>query len=145
MFIGQHSCQIKDSQRFQLPSVFLKELGGEVVITQGFDRNLLALPVETFKSLSKIVSSLNIADPLARGLQRMLLGSAVYIQLGQDGTVNLPSTLSEFAKLASEAVVVGQGNFFEVWSTTLWEQQELNLQDAEANAHRFSSVDLSGF
>jgi len=144
VFIGQYRCSVKDNNRVEIPPAFRDSFASQLVITQGFDRNILVLPLETFGNLSRLVSALNIADPLARGLQRMLLGNAAYATIDQAGGISLPGALKEFAQMASDAVMVGQGNFIELWAQPLWYQQELNLQDAEANAMRFSSVNLAG-
>jgi len=144
LFIGQYHCSIEENNRVEIPAAFRDLLTGRAVITQGFDRNILVLPVEAFQDLSKLVAALNIADPLARGLQRMLLGNASNSVIDQSGAISLPDSLKEFAQLASDVVLVGQGNFFEVWSQALWHQQELYLQDAEANSQRFTSVNLAG-
>jgi len=57
--------------------------------------------------------------------------------------VVLPGPLREFANLAGEAVLIGLGDYFEVWAPALWSQQEANLQDAEANGMRFATLDLA--
>jgi DNA-binding transcriptional regulator/RsmH inhibitor MraZ len=45
--------------------------------------------------------------------------------------------------LEGEAIVVGQGEYFEIWLPAEWNQQVQNLQDTEANAHRFSAFNLA--
>lgn len=144
MFIGQYQCSLEENNRLGLPAAFRDLLAGGLVITQGFERNILILPAEKFQNLSQLVSSLNIADPLARGLQRMLLGNAAYGSMDASGLISLPDTLKDFAQLTSRVVLVGQGNYLEVWSQNMWQQQEVNLQDAEANSSRFISMNLTG-
>ncbi len=51
-------------------------------ITQGFDRNLQVLTAGAFQEIYRKVISLNIADPLARLLLRLILGTAT--ELGMD-------------------------------------------------------------
>jgi MraZ protein len=144
LFYGQYFSSIDENNRVEIPAGFRELLGGRVVITQGFDRNIMALPVEAFQDLSKLVTALNIANPLARGLLRMLLGNASYVDIDQSGVISLTGSLKEFAKLGSEVVLVGQGKYIEVWSQALWHQQQIDLQDAEANSERFISMNLAG-
>lgn len=144
MFYGQFFCSFDENNRAEIPARFRELLGGRIVITQGFDRNIMALPVEVFQELSKLLVALNIANPLARGLLRMLLGNASYVDIDQSGVINLTDSLKEFARLGSEVVLVGQGKYFEIWSQALWQQQQIDLQDAEANSERFISMDLAG-
>lgn len=144
MFIGLYHLSFDKNNRVEIPAAVRELLAGQVIITQGFERNILMIPLETFQSLFKLVAALNIADPLARGLQRMLLGNASYAIIDQSGTVDLPESLKEFARLASEVVLVGQGKYMEVWSMASWQEQEINLQDAESNSERFISLNLAG-
>jgi len=144
LFYGQYNRSIDKHHRLEIPAGLRAALDGRVVITQGFDRNLLALPVDAFKDLARLVSALNIADPLARGLMRLLLGNAAYCEIDQTGSVVVPAALEQLAELQAEAVWVGQGKYLEIWSQALWRDQELSLQDAEANSQRFSSMNLAG-
>ena len=144
MFFGQYHYPFDENYRVEIPENFRELLAGQVVVTQGFDRNILVLSVEAFQDLTKLVMSLNIADPLARGLMRMLLGNASYSKIDQAGSISLQAPLKEFAGIQTGVVLVGQGKYFEVWSQALWQQQELYLQDAEANSQRFTSMNLAG-
>ncbi len=144
MFIGQHQSLCSEKNSLEIPEVYRGFFGGKVVVTQGFEKNILILPVETFEKLSKLLMALNITDPLVRGLQRLLLGSASYSQIDRDGSIDLPAALKQFAGLTSKAILVGQGGYFEVWSQDGWKKQEKDLQDAQENSSRFSSLNLAG-
>jgi MraZ protein len=144
LFYGQYHNQFKENNRLEIPANFRELLAGRVVITQGFDRNILALSLEAFEDLSRLVMALNITDPLARGLMRMLLGNASFLEIDQSGAISLKGSLKEYAGLDSEVVLVGQGKYFELWSRAVWHEQEIDLQDAEANSQRFASINLGG-
>jgi MraZ protein len=144
LFYGQHQRSIDKNNRVEVPANLRAALDGRVVITQGFDRNLLALPEAVFNELTRLLTALNMADPLARGLMRMLLGNATYCDIDEAGSVVIPPKLEQLAGLESETVWVGQGKYLEIWSQLLWDEQELALQDAEANSQRFISMNLSG-
>jgi DNA-binding transcriptional regulator/RsmH inhibitor MraZ len=51
--------------------------------------------------------------------------------------------LRDLADLKDEAVFVGQGDHFEIWSGELWQKQQEKLNDAETNAKLFATLDLS--
>jgi len=101
------------------------------------------LPTNTFDHLVQHLSSLNLADPLARLLSRMLLGGAEFLEAGQDGTLTLPKELAGFAGLTEGIIFVGQGDYFELWSPDRWEKQKELLRDVQANAQRFSAFQIS--
>ncbi len=112
-------------------------------MTRGFDRNLQVLSTGAFRQMYTRAMSLNIADPLARLLLRLFLGSAVELEPDKRGTVTVPDELKAFAGLHEDLLLVGQGDYFEIWAPDLWSQQEAQLQDVEANSSRFSTLGVS--
>ena len=144
MFLGQHNFSLEESNRLTVPPVFREELGRGAFITQGFDRNLWVLSADEFQAVYARFAALNIADPLARLLLRMVLGNAVELVIDELGRMVIPQELRDFAGLGKEAVLVGQGKYFEIWAPASWQKQELALQDAEANADRFAGLAITG-
>ena len=143
MFFGQYHYSFDDQDRLMIPPRFRDLLAEGLFITQGFDRNLVILTPVAFQEIYQLVMNLNIADPLTRFLMRMILGNATELEVDATGRVALPTHLREFAGLAGEAVLIGLGDYFEVWAPALWSQQQTTLQDAEANATRFVSLNLA--
>ena len=143
MFIGQYHYAINDESRLTIPAGFRERLSGGAFVTQGFDRNLWVLTAQAFQEIYRRVTAMNLADPLARLLLRMILGAASELDMDQAGSILIPQNLRAFANLNGEAVLVGQGDYFEVWSPALWHEQETQLQDAETNAQRFVMLDLA--
>jgi MraZ protein len=86
---------------------------------------------------------LNIADPAARLLFRLILGHASKLDLNASGQVFIPQDLLAFAGLEKEIILLGQGDYLEAWAPEDWEKQAANLLDTEANASRFAQLDLS--
>jgi MraZ protein len=129
--------------RLPVPGAFKDELSGSHFITQGFDRNLLILTAGAFQEVYRRVTSLNIADPLARLLLRMILGTAHEFEMDAGGRVVIPDDLRAFAGLDLNALLVGQGDYLEIWSPELWDAQAAQINDAEANGARFAMLTIS--
>jgi DNA-binding transcriptional regulator/RsmH inhibitor MraZ len=55
----------------------------------------------------------------------------------------VPQNLRQAIMLESEAIVAGQGEYFEVWTPDAWNEQMNQLQDIETNNQRFATLDLS--
>jgi MraZ protein len=87
--------------------------------------------------------ALNLAEPIARLLLRLFLGSAVELQAERSGLVAIPEELRQFAGLQDELVLVGQGDYFEIWAPELWGKQEAQLRDADANSSRFAALPMA--
>ena len=88
---------------------------------------------------------MNMADPLARTLRRKIIGSASRVEIDKAGRILIPEFLCEKAGILSEheVVLVGQGVYFEIWSSEEWALQQQILDEAETNNERFKVLDLS--
>lgn len=143
MLLGKFSRTVNKESRFSVPPQFREELAGGAYITQGFDRNLQVLSAGAFQEIYQRVTSLNIADPLARLLLRMILGTAHELESDDQNQVTIPDALRDFAGLRRNVLLVGQGDYFEIWAPEQWAVQEAELKDAEANSHRFAALTVA--
>lgn len=143
MFLGQYQHTLDEKNRLTVPARFRELLSEGAFVTQGFDRNLMVLTQAAFEQVYARLNAMNMADPSARLLRRLILGNAYQVEIDKAGRMLLPQPLREFAALDGEAVIVGQGDYFEVWSPQAWQEQQQKLADAEANAQRFAALNLS--
>jgi len=65
------------------------------------------------------------------------------VEVDKVGRVLVPANLRQFAALEGNAVIAGQGGYFEVWSPAEWEKQTAEINDIEANNQRFATLNLS--
>ncbi len=144
MFLGQYDHNLDDKGRLMIPARFRELLEGRAIITQGFDRCLMVMTDSYFKQVSERLNSMNLADPNARLMRRLIYASAFQVEVDKVGRVLVPQALREFAGLDSEAIVAGQGEYFEVWTPAAWNEQVKLIQDTEANNQRFATLNLSG-
>ncbi len=143
MFLGQFKQTLSDGHEFEIPEEFRKPLVDCLYLTRGFEQNLLLMSESIFKERSQRLAALNIADPLVRLLQRLLLGNAVKINVSNSGKVQIPDDLVSAAGLQDDIVLVGQGDYAEIWSPGNWEEQNTSLKDTKANETRFAKLDLA--
>jgi MraZ protein len=128
--------------RIKFPESFLALLKTSVVVTQGFERNLLVLPVDSFTEMVRQIAAMSQTDPMVRLLTRILIGNAHEVKVAASGKIQIPEYLRKFSNLEQEAIVVGVGDYFEVWSQACWEVQLSRMQDFDANANRFTGHTL---
>jgi len=144
MFIGQYQHNLDDKGRLMIPARFRELLEGGAYITQGFDKCLMVLTDAYFKQVYERIEAMNLADPTARLLRRLILANAYPIVADKVGRILVPQNLRAFLGIENgELIVAGQGEYFEVWTPVLWSEQMTQLQDTEANNQRFSTLDLS--
>lgn len=141
MLLGLYTCILENDNRLILPDDFRLVYKDGIYLTQGFDRNMMVLTRPAFEVLYKRITSLNLADPVARLLFRMLLGSVHSMELESNGGIRIPEKLREFASIGQTAIAVGQGDFMELWSPDEWNKQEERLHTVEAD--RFSTLFIS--
>ncbi len=117
MYLGQYHLDLDKDYRMVVPAGFRELFAQGAYITRGFEQNLLVMSERDFQERCKQVAALNITDPNARLLQRLLLGNAVRLEINASGQVLLPSELMAFAGLEKEIILVGQGDYFECLGT----------------------------
>lgn len=143
MFLGQYQHSLDEKGRLTIPAAFRDTLGEGAFISQGFDRNLMVMSAAYFQLVYERLNSMNITDPATRLLRRLVLSSAYQVEVDKAGRILLPPKPRQFLALSNEATLVGQGEYFEIWTPAEWALQMENLQNTEANAQRFSMLDLS--
>ena len=143
MFLGHYRHTLDEKGRLMIPARFRELLNGGAFVTQGFDRCLMVMTESYFNEVSDRLNAMNLADPTARLMRRLIFGNAYPIEVDKVGRVLVPSGLRQFAELESEAIVAGQGDYFEVWAPGAWNEQVKQMQDTETNGQRFSTLDLS--
>jgi MraZ protein len=143
MFCGQYRHNLDNKGRLTIPARFRELLEGGAYVTQGFDKNLMVLSVPSFDFISQSVNQMSLTNSMARELRRLLFSTASRVEPDKNGRILLPQFLRDVAELNTEAVIVGVGNYFEIWSPAPWNEQITRLMDTDANAQRFAPLDLT--
>jgi MraZ protein len=144
MFLGQYHHSMDNKGRLTIPSRFRDLLLSDgAYITQGFDHNLMLLTEPFFMRIYERVNQISMTDPVARKLKRWIFSSAERVEFDKVGRILIPDFLRQSAGLNGEAVVVGVGNYVEIWDPSLWNDQVSQLQDDDADFQRFAMLDLS--
>jgi len=142
-FFGRYEHTIDEKGRITIPSEYREVLGDSVYVTQGFDGNLQAFHIQIFERLSEQLRSIGFLSPNSRLLRRLLFSNAKQINFDSAGRILIPAFLRETANLEATAMVVGMGEFFEIWMPERWQAQQDALNDVEANEQRFGALDLT--
>ena len=139
MILGQYESTIGAKHQAGLPKKFRDELGEKLIVTKGFEKCLIIVSEENWKTLLEGTEGKPFTSKSTRELQRFLLGSASYVELDQKGRFVIPEYLREFAQLSSEIVFVGIQRFVELWDKKKWEEHQAELaKNIESIAERLS-------
>jgi MraZ protein len=143
MFLGQYQHNLDEKGRLMIPARYRELLAAGAFIMQGFDRCLMVMTDNHFKEVYERINAMNMADPNARLLRRLILSTAYPVEIDKVGRILVPMNLRQFNGIDGEAIVAGQGEYFEVWNPAEWNEQINQLQDIEMNNQRFATLDLS--
>jgi MraZ protein len=102
----------------------------------------MVLRTPTFEAMSRRVNQMSFTNASVRELSRVLFSRAERVEPDGSGRILIPQFLRERVNLDGEALVVGAGNYFEIWSPDLWNKQIDHLQKSQDNAQYFAGLDL---
>ena len=108
-----------------MPSRYREELiercDGKLVITIDLaDPCLCIYPLSDWERIETQLSQMPSLRPETRQLYRLLIGSAVDLELDNSGRLLIPARLREQAGLAKQVMLVGQLNKFQLWDEKQW-------------------------
>lgn len=142
MLLGQYDVKLSEKYQVALPKKFRDELGDRLIITKGFERCLIVVSEENWKTLLEGTEGKPFTNKATRELQRFLLGNATYVELDSKGRFVLAEFLREFAGVKSEIVFAGVQKFVEIWDKEQWEKHQKELSNnIESIAERLTAGD----
>ncbi len=127
MLLGQFASTIGEKARTAFPKKFRDVLGQNVILTQGFEKSLIAVSEEGWKALLEGTEGLPFTDASARETQRFLLGGAAFVELDEKGRFILPDYLRKYAEIAEEVIFIGMYRYVEIWDKKRWEEYNKHL------------------
>jgi MraZ protein len=137
MFRGATKITLDAKGRLAMPTRYRERIdersNGRLVATvDRSDPCLLIYPLPEWEEIELKLRRLPTLNPVARRLQRLMIGHATDLELDANGRILLPPSLREYARLAKTVMLIGQGNRFELWDEAQWnENRETWLQADE--------------
>ena len=98
----------------------LLECGRALVLTAHPDGCALIYPMSAWQRVREKVQEFPSFHPQASWWKRLLLGFEEHVAPDASGRVLLSPALRQHAKLEREAMMVGQGHYFELWDSGVW-------------------------
>ena len=127
MFRGATKVTLDAKGRLAIPTRYRERLStrceGQLVVTVDKDYCLLIYPFPDWEEIERKLVRLPSMNKQARRLQRLMVGYATEIDIDAHGRILLPRELREFARLGRQAILIGQGNKFELWDEESWNEK----------------------
>jgi len=122
-FMGEYNHSLDSKGRLIVPSKFRDLLGDEFYVTKGLDPCLVAYTPEKWQEvLDSLEDQLPTNFRNGREMRRYLIGGSAEVEIDKQGRVLIPGNLRQFAHLEKNLVLVGAGDYFEIWDEQAWEQ-----------------------
>ncbi len=99
-------------------------------------------PKAEWERMADKVDALPFTEKPARGLRRLLYGSAYEAKLDKQGRFVLPQKLREYAGIEAEVVLVGAGSRIELWSPERWSEISEQMDQPEALAESLDGLGI---
>jgi MraZ protein len=94
--------------------------GKSLVLTAHPDGCILIYPAQAWEAVRARVEAFPSFHPQASWWKRLLLGFEEHLTADSTGRLLLPPALRQHAKLERDAMMVGQGRYFELWDSGIW-------------------------
>lgn len=139
MFQGASQLTLDAKGRMSMPArhrdALMASCDGRLTLTRHPDGCVLVYPRPTWEVRREQLAKLSYA---ARVLQRIVLGSAVDLELDSAGRILVPGELRSLCHLEREVMLMGMGAHFELWDAARLAEEEAKaladgLPDAAAN------------
>lgn len=131
MLLGEHKQAIDEKGGLLLPSQYSVLLASGIVVTRGFERNLMLFPHDGWQLFAHKVLNQPLSFRNSRALRRRLFSNAAVLNIDPYGRIHIPSALRDFAELQGEVVLAGMYDYLEIWDIRHWlpEQEAANSRD----------------
>jgi MraZ protein len=127
-FQGNHDHSLDAKNRLTVPAKSRPELAGGISLAKGFERCLQIWPAQDYDRVARqALAGLNPLSPQARELKRHLYGNAIATELDSAGRIMLPQPFLQYADITKDVVVVGAGEYLELWDRDTWHSYDADL------------------
>jgi len=140
MFRGENKVTLDAKGRFAMPTRYRdsiqEDANGQLIVTIDYaDTCLLIYALPDWEEIESKLAKLPALNPVARSVQRLMLGHATELELDSQGRILVPPNLREYAGLTRDVVLSGQGKRFELWDELQWvARRDQSVKDNRANA-----------
>lgn len=141
MFLGEFTHNIDDKGRLTIPAKFRGLLAAGLVVTRGFDRNLMAFSLDEWQELAGRIAQRPLSDEGVRAFRRRVFSGAVDLTPDRQGRILVPPYLREFAGIEGEVVIAGMFNYIELWNTDAWQEVRQSIEN-NSDASRWEALGI---
>lgn len=130
IYIGKYFHSIDGKNRLFLPANFRGGKNELFVCAQGLEGCLYVYTGHYWQRVLEKLENLSVADKVEeRAFKRAFLSGAFEVFPDVQGRLLIPQHLRDYAKIRSEAAIIGVGNRIEIWDRKIWESYHKDHAD----------------
>ncbi len=141
MFLGEYTHTIDEKGRLTIPAKFRGYLAAGLVVTRGFDQNLMLFSMDEWQGLAQRVAERPLSDEGVRAFRRRVFSGAVDLSPDRQGRILVPPYLREFAGIDGDVVIAGMFNYIELWSAEAWQSVRESVENS-SDAGRWEDLGI---
>ena len=136
VFRGASQVSLDAKGRMAIPTRYRERIAtrcdGQMIVTVDKDHCLLLYPLPDWEELERKLVRLPSMNKIARRIVRIMVGYATEVDMDANGRILVSRELRDFASIDKQAMLIGQGNKFELWDEEIWNRKRdewLNEED----------------
>lgn len=141
MFLGEFTHTIDSKGRLTIPAKYRGELAAGLVVTRGFDQNLMLFPMTEWEELAQRIAQRPLSDEDMRAFRRRVFSGAIDLVPDRQGRILLPQYLRDFAIIENDVVIAGMFNYLEIWSADQWNTVRESIENS-SDAARWEALGI---
>ncbi len=141
MFLGEYTHTVDDKGRLTIPAKYRGLLAAGLVVTRGFDQNLMMFPLDGWQELANRIAQRPLSDEGMRAFRRRVFSGAVDLAPDRQGRILLPPYLRQFAGINGEVVIAGMFNYLEIWNSADWQTVRADIE-SDGDAARWEDLGI---
>ena len=134
-FIGEYAYSLDSKGRVNIPAKFRQSLSADsqntFVITRGLDPCVWVYPLEQWKEIENNLRNLSSVKNIHRTFVRDTARYASPSTYDKQGRITLTPSLTEYASLEKDVLIIGMINKIEIWNPNtlkMVDQQNLEIE-----------------
>ena len=125
LFLGEYQVNFTGKGRIVIPKKIREVFGDSrtLTLTKGFDQCLSGFKNEDWEKSATELMSNSVLEMQKIEMKRHLFSSAISLEIDDQGRIVIPKNLLDYAGLTDqEAILIGVGTYFEIWSVSKWQE-----------------------
>lgn len=127
--IGAQRYTLDEKNRVRMPARLLEELGDDLVLSPGVQKNLYIMSKDTFLKKHQKLVDIDLYDAELQHLYTALSGSCVPVERDAQNRIAIPESIKKSFKIDKEVVFVAKFDFVEMWPAEEYDNRP-ELMDA---------------